>query len=40
MWHDIVGVAHYIMHCFDALDALSDAPDDVTTSSVSALAAG
>ena len=40
MWqHDIVGVAHYIMDCFDALGALSDAPDDASTSSSSALAA-
>ena len=43
MWqHDIVGVAHFIMimDCFDVLDALSDAPDDASTSSSSALAAG
>ena len=41
MWQqDIVGVAHYIMDCFDALGALSDAPDDASTSSSSALAAG
>ena len=41
MWQqDIVGVAHYIMDCFDALSALSDAPDDASTSSSSALAAG
>ena len=41
MWQqDIVGVAHYIIDGFDALGALSDAPDDALTSSSSALAAG
>ena len=41
MWqHDIVGVAHFIMGCFDVLGALSDAPDDASTSSSSALTAG
>ena len=40
MWQqDIVGVALYILDCFDAPDALSDAPDDASTSSSSALAA-
>ena len=39
MWQrEIVGVAHYIMECFDVLGALDDAPDDASTSS--ALAAG
>lgn len=29
MWqHDILGVPHYIMDCFDVLGAQSDAPDD------------
>ena len=37
---DIVGVAHYIMDCFEVLGALDDAPDDASTSSSSALAAG
>ena len=37
---DTVGVAHYILDCFDFLGALSDAPDDASTSSSSALAAG
>ena len=41
MWqHDILGVAHYIKDCFEMLDALDDAPDDASTSSSSALAAG
>ena len=41
MWqHDIVGVAHYIMDLFKTLGALSDAPDDASISSSSALAAG
>ena len=40
MWqHDMVGVAYYIMDCFDALGYLSDAPDDASFSSSSALAA-
>ena len=39
MWQqDIVGVAHCIMDCFDAFGALTDAPDDASTSSSSALA--
>ena len=37
---DIVGVAHYIMDCFEVLGALDDAPDEASTSSSSALAAG
>ena len=37
---DIVGVALYIMDCFDVLGALSDAPDDASTSHSPALAAG
>ena len=41
MWQrDIVGVAHYIMDCFEVLGALDDAPDDASTLSSSALAAG
>ena len=41
MWQrDIVGVAAYIMDCFEVLGALDDAPDDASTSSSSALAAG
>ena len=41
MWqHDSVGVAQYIMVCFDVLGALDDAPDDAPISSSSALAAG
>ncbi len=41
MWQrDIVGVAHYIEDCFEVLGALDDAPDDASTSSSSALAAG
>ena len=41
MWqHDIVGVAHFIQDCFEVLGALDDAPDDASTSSSSALAAG
>ena len=41
MWQrDIVGVAHYIKDCFEVLGALDDAPDDASTSSSSALAAG
>ena len=41
LWqHDIVGVAHYIKDCFEVLGALDDAPDDASTSSSSALAAG
>ena len=31
--HDMVGMAHYIMDCLDVLSALSDAPDDASTSS-------
>ena len=38
--HDIAGVAHYIMDCFDVLGALDDAPDDASVSASSALAAG
>ena len=35
MWQpDTVGVAHYILDCFDFLGALSDAPDDASTSSL------
>ena len=41
MWQrDIVGVAHHITECSDVLVALDDAPDDASTSSSSALAAG
>ena len=41
MWqHDILGVAHYIKDGFEMLGALHDAPDDASTSSSSALAAG
>ena len=43
MWQqDIVGVAHYmyIKDCFKVLGALENAPDDASTSSSSALAAG
>ena len=43
MWqHDTLGVAHYwyIKDCFEMLGALDDAPDDASTSSSSALAAG
>ena len=41
MWQwNIVGVAHYIMVWFEVLGALDDAPDDASTSSSSALAAG
>ena len=41
MWQaDLVGVAHFIMDCFDALGAQSDAHDDASDSSSSALAAG
>ena len=41
MWqHDIVGVAHFIKDCFEVLGALDDVPDDASTSSSSALAAG
>ena len=41
MWqHDILGVAHYIKDYFEMLGALDDAPDDASTSSSSALAAG
>ena len=37
MWlRDIVGVAHCIRDCPDVLGALSDAPDDASTSSLSA----
>ena len=37
---DVVGVAHYIMACFDVLGALSsDAPNAAATPSPSALAA-
>ena len=45
--HDILGVAHYmytsmiyIKGCFEMLGALDNAPDDASTSSSSALAAG
>ena len=31
------GMAHYIMDCFDALGAVSDAPDDASIASSSAL---
>jgi hypothetical protein len=41
MWQaDIVGVAHYIMDCFDHIAAAFDADDDDSHSSSSALAAG
>ena len=41
MWQrDIVGVAHYIMDCFEVLGTLDDAPDDASSSSSSALTAG
>ena len=43
MWQPkIVGVAHYmyIKDCFKVLGALENAPDDASTSSSSALAAG
>jgi hypothetical protein len=41
MWQrDIVGVAHYIKGYLEVLGALDDAPDDRSTSSSSALAAG
>ena len=41
MWQrDIVGVAHNIMGCLQVLGALGDAPDDASTSSPLALAAG
>ena len=41
MWQrDIVGVAHYIMDFVEVLGVLDDAPDDASTSSSSALAAG
>ena len=41
MWQqDIVGVAHFVKDCFEVLGALDDAPDDASTSSSSALAAG
>ena len=41
LWqHDIVGVAHFIKDCFEVLGALDDVPDDASTSSSSALAAG
>ena len=41
MWqHDILGVAHFIKDCFEVLGALDDVPDDASTSSSSALAAG
>ena len=40
MWQvDIVGVAHYIMECFDFKEAVSGARDDASDSSSSALAA-
>ena len=38
--HDTVGLAHYIMECFDVLGALSDVPDDATISSALAAPAG
>ena len=32
MWqHAIVGLAHYIVDCFEVLGALDDAPDDAST---------
>ena len=34
------GLAHYVMVCCDVLGALNDGPDDSSTSSTSALAAG
>ena len=41
MWQrNIVGVAHFVQDWFEVLGALDDAPDDASTSSSSALAAG
>ena len=41
MWQlDTVWVAHYIMECFVVLVFLDDTPDDASTLSSSALAAG
>ena len=41
MWQrNIVGVAHFVKDCFEMLGAFDDAPDDASTSSSSALAAG
>ena len=40
MQRNIVGVAHFIQDCFEVLGALDEAPDDASTSSSSALAAG
>ena len=41
MWQrNIVGMAHFVQDCFEVLGALDDAPDDASTSSLSALAAG
>ena len=43
IWHNkdpCVGVAHFVQDCFEVLGALDDAPDDASTSSSSALAAG
>ena len=41
MWQrNIVGVAPFIKDCCEVLGALDDAPDDASTSSSSALAAG
>ena len=41
MWQrNIVGVAPFIKDCYEVLGALEDAPDDASTSSSSALAAG
>ena len=41
MWqHDIVGVGTLHQDCFEVLGALDDAPDDASTSSLSALAGG
>ena len=37
---DTLGVAHYIMECVHGLGAFDGAPDDASTSSSSALAAG
>ena len=41
MWQrNNVGVARFVKDCFEVLGALDDAPDDASTSFLSALAAG
>ena len=41
MWqHNILRVAHFVKDYSEVLGALDDAPDDASTSSPSALAAG